>query len=298
MSGAFTSTGMLTNNGLQLLNIDKYLYKKIKGLTIHIIPLSLDKKVNVVRGISTVIKVFTPVIFNPSLTHIAIQLFLEDCDDILIFEYGQYYSNKSDSKKSIFSSSSNSSNEPRESNNENIYYYINTDGARITVFTIDYLKKFENIEPGDKFYDDDKISGLITILIERQHYNISYDECTKNYSDYYQFGNSFETVDCEVINKITVRELRDHFKGEKWLAKKYNVAFHNCQTFGAEIIKKLKAIRINEKDKVRANEKVTLPGCIISSLWHNEKLSLTNTLGRIPIFGLFHDFYLAAHDKA
>ena len=88
MSGSFTSTGMLTNNGLQLLNIDKYLDKKIKGLNIHVIPLTLNKKVNVVRGISSVIKIFTPVIFNPSLTHIAIQLVLEDCDDVLIFEYG------------------------------------------------------------------------------------------------------------------------------------------------------------------------------------------------------------------
>ena len=111
-------------------------------------------------------------------------------------------------------------------------------------------------------------------------------------------NTAFERVDCDVINKINIRELRDHFKGEKWLANKYNVAFHNCQTFGAEIIKKLKAIRIDEKDKVRANEKTTLPGCIISSLWHNEKLPLTNTFGRIPIFGLFHDFYLAAHGKA
>ena len=295
MSGSFTSTGMLTNNGLQLLNIDKYLDKKIKGLTIHIIPLSLDKKVNIVRGISSVIKIFTPVIFNPSLTHVAIQLFLEDCDDILIFEYGQYYSNESNLKKSIFSSSSNSSNEPRKCNNENIYYYINKDGARITIFTYDYLNKFEKIK--GKYYDY-PISDLITDLIKCQHYNISYDELKKHKLNYDQIGNRFDTVDCDVINKITIRELKDHFKGEKWLAKKYNVVFHNCQIFGAEIIKKLKAIRINEKDKVRANEKTTLPGCIINALWHNEKLSLTNTLGRIPIFGLFHDFYLASKDKA
>ena len=297
MSGAFTSTGMVTNDGLQLLNIDKYLDKKIIGLTIHIIPLSLNEKVNVVRGISAVIKIFTPVIFNPSLTHVAIQLFLEDCDDALIFEYGQYYSNDSNLKKSIFSSSSNSSNEPRKSRNENIYYYINTDGARITVFTYDYLNKFEKIE-GKGTYFDYQISELITGLIKCQHYNISYDEYRENKRNYCQFGNSFERVNCNVINKITIKELRDHFKGEKWLAKKYNVAFHNCQTFGAEIIKKLKAIRSNEEDKIRAQEKVTLPGCIISSLWHNEKLSLTNTLGRIPIFGLFHDFYLVSQGKA
>ena len=179
--------------------------------------------------------------------------------------------------------------------NENIYYYINKDGARITVFTYDYLNKFEKLK--GTIYDY-PISNLITNLIKCQHYNIPYNEYKEHNWDYIQFGNRFERVDCDVINKITIRELRDHFKGEKWLANKYNVAFHNCQTFGAEIIKKLKAIRIDEKDKVRANEKTTLPGCIISSLWHNEKLSLTNTLGRIPIFGLFHDFYLAAHGKA
>ena len=117
-------------------------------------------------------------------------------------------------------------------------------------------------------------------------------------SNYIQFRNRFETVDYDVINKITIRELRDHFKGEKWLTKNYNVIFHNCQTFDAEIFKKLKAIRSNEKDKVRANEKTALPGCIINSLWHNEKLSLANTLVRIPIFGLFHDFYLASKGKA
>ena len=73
-------------------------------------------------------------------------------------------------KKSIFSSSSNSSNEPRKSNNENIYYYINEDGARITVFTIDYLNQFKKIK-----YDFE-ISRLIADLIKCQHYNISYDE--------------------------------------------------------------------------------------------------------------------------
>ena len=87
----------------------------------------------------------------------------------------------------------------------------------------------------------------------------------------------------------TVKELIENFKGEKWIAKKYNLLMHNCQTFAAKIIKILKAVRINEEDKLRVVEKTKLPGCIINALWHNEELSLKNTLGRIPIFGLFHD---------
>ena len=39
-----------------------------------------------------------------------------------------------------------------------------------------------------------------------------------------------------------------------------------------------------------------LPSCIISALWHNEKLSLTNTLGRIPIFGYFHDTFVNVYN--
>ena len=209
MSGSFKSTGMLTNDGLKLLKISYYLNKKIKGLTIHIIPLSLDKKINVIRGISTVIKMITPVFYNPSLTHVAIQIFLEDCDDILILEYGQYYSEDSDLNKSIFSSSFNSINEPRENNDENIYYYINKDGARITVFTFDYLNKFENIK---NLKYNFLISNFITNLIKCQHYKISYSDFKKNRANYDNFGNSFERVDCNVINKITVNELIEYFK--------------------------------------------------------------------------------------
>ena len=88
---------------------------------------------------------------------------------------------------------------------------------------------------------------------------------------------------------MTVKELIKNFEGEKWVAEKYNVLTHNCQIFAAEIIKILKATRKNEKDKIRIVEKITLPGCIINALWHNEDLSLTNTLGRIPLFGFYHD---------
>ncbi len=35
----------------------------------------------------------------------------------------------------------------------------------------------------------------------------------------------------------------------------------------------------------------------MNALWHNEKLSLTNTLGRIPIFGIFYDISLVIRGK-
>ena len=75
-------------------------------------------------------------------------------------------------------------------------------------------------------------------------------------------------------------------------ARKYNLITHNCQIFGAGIIKVLKAVRKHEQDKVRMIEKTNLPGCIINSFWYNEKLSWTNILGRIPVFRFFHDLYL------
>ena len=136
-------------------------------------------------------------------------------------------------------------------------------------------------------------------MIKCQNYHFSYSEVGKyeNYNNFYSFANDFEKVDCEVLNKITVKELSDHFKEEKWEAGKYNVLTHKYQIFGAEIIKILKAIRIDKQDKVRMIEKTKLPGCIINSLGHNEELSWTNTLERILVFGLFHDMFTLVKNK-
>jgi len=48
-----------------------------------------------------------------------------------------------------------------------------------------------------------------------------------------------------------------------------------------------------DKDKVRMREKEILPNYIIKNLWENEKLSKINTIGRIPVIGLFYDLYYA-----
>ena len=226
--------------------------------------------------------------YHPSLTHIAIQLNLEDCKDILIIEYGQYLTKDSKNIETPNNFSSSLSKGPRTFKNENSYYYINKDGARITRFSDDYLKKFN--EPNNH--------KLITNLIACQHYQIEYDRLKfkklidKHDSPFQSLFNNFFRVECDIKNKMKVKELIEHFRNKKWEADKYFVLSHNCQKFGAEVVKILKAIRKYEEDKVRGVEKILLPSCIISALWHNEDLSLTNTLGRIPIFGYFHDMIL------
>ena len=147
MSGSLISTGSITNNGLNQLCIDEYLNKNIKGLTIHVIPLSMNEVFLKTQATLRLLKCLVPLIFNPSLTHIAIQLDLENSEDILIIEYGQYLTEDYILNKNFTLNSSGSSGklkEPREYKNENIYYYINRDGARITILTHEYLKEFDS----------------------------------------------------------------------------------------------------------------------------------------------------------
>ena len=93
---------------------------------------------------------------------------------------------------------------------------------------------------------------------------------------------------------MTLKELTNEFLGDLWEAKKYNLASHNCQDFAVEVVKICEAVRINEEDKIRINEKRALPNCLIEALSKNEGYSKVNSLGRIPIFGLFFDLF-AAH---
>ena len=288
MGGSSISTGLMTNKGTKQLELDSYFNKEIESLTIHIIPLSLDDNFRKMQTIGIVIKTFIPMIFNPSLTHIALQLNLKDCDDIFIIEYGHYLTEHSNLKKSLFSSgsssssmSSNSSKNPKTNINSNIYYYINKDGARIT--------KIKNEDLDDYYRKDvEALSKGVSNFIACQYYNLSYYEFQEKNEKFFLY-DYFYTVDCDVKNKLSIKELTKNFKGEKWEAKNYNFLTHNCQDFAVQVIKILDAVRKNEKDKVRMYEKTILPGCLISALWHNEDLSLDNTLGRIPIFGFFHD---------
>ncbi len=274
MSGCFIFTGKETNNGEKNLILDNLLSEKINNLVIHSIPLSTSPVASGLKYMGIKFQNFVNPSLSPTLSHIAIQLNLEN-DDIVIIEYGQYITKDSDIKNGFFSSGSKSSNTPRKDSNDNLYYYINKDGARITAIN---KEKYFNT------YIYDSVNNIIQKIIAAQHYNIPYDEFDFNIFKKGIF-NRFDKIECNVKNKITLGELIDNFKDSKWEAKNYNLLFHNCQTFGAEVIKILKAVRVNESDKIRSFEKFALPNCIVNVLWKNEDLSVVNTLGRVPVLG-------------
>ena len=275
MSGCFISTGKETNKGEHLLKIDNSLNTKIQSLVIHCVPLSNDLMTRIARARGKHLQLFIHPALSFTLCHIAIQLNMEN-EDILIIEYGQYLTQESEIKKGLFcSGSSGSSAEPRTDSNGNLYYYINKDGARLT--KIDQKKYFSNSQ---------KTNELISDIIAAENLHMSYEELIqKGIKKKFEFYN----IECDVKNKITLKELINNFQNENWEAKKYNLLTHNCQTFGAEVITILNAVRINERDKIRTKEKMILPNCMIKALWDNEDLSAVNTLGRVPVFGLAFD---------
>ena len=289
------SSGVLSNNGLELLTINNYLNLQIKDIIIHIIPLSIKSPMTVLRTASGILKQFIPCLYYPSLTHIAIQINLENCEDVLFIEYGEYFSEKTEilneSKKKNFSSSG-SSKQPKPRFDENLYYYINNDGVRLTVITKDTIQKLINKKAQSfpfldaiqrEYIGDNYIHYIISEIIANQLYG------EENIHD--NGLNEFFRVECNIENNVNLNQFIENFKGEKWLAKKYNVVFHNCQDFGCEVIKILKATRKYEIDRIRLREKVILPNCIVNALISNEGLTKKNICGRIPIFGFFHDQY-------
>ena len=208
-----------------------------------------------------------------------------------ILEYGQYYSEESEEIKNtgFFSSSSNGSKSTKNTRTERnnlLYWYINKDGARLTI--IDSIDGFDFCDDLNHF-SKEEISIIGLSVIAANHYSISIEEFDEKKSKLSSISD-FNTINCDIKNKI-VRELCNKFKNKSWEANKYNVITHNCQYFAAEVIKILKAIRINDRDKVRWTEKRMLPNCIISALWDNEDLSVINTIGRIPIFGYIFDAF-------
>ena len=89
------------------------------------------------------------------------------------------------------------------------------------------------------------ISGLISHLIAIQYYNIPLENYLSNVA--IDGAKYFQLVDCDINNKIEIKELINNFKGESWEAKQYNILTHNCQIFAVQIIKILKAVRKKEK---------------------------------------------------
>ena len=256
MSGSSISSGILTNNEEDIPEIERIMKLKIKELSIQIIPLTTNKNVNNIRMFGQFFQLFIhPAILSPTLSHIAIQLNMENDEDIIIMEYGQYLTEKSDiinKNNKIISSCDNcsgSSKGPKKANNSNcLYWYINKDGLRIT--------KISNIR--------NKNSKFITQIIALNHYGITLEEFNEK-NKALLFGTLFECIDCNIENKITLKELCNNFIGKKWEAKNYNFAWKNCQHFAAEVINILKATRKKEYHKIRSVEKFILPNCIISA---------------------------------
>ena len=135
MSGSVFSSGNLTNNGAKLLEISDILEARIISLDIYNIPLSKGILMTAARTIGKTLQPFIHPALSPSLCHIAIKLNLENIEDGIIIEYGQYFSKDSDKKNNnifISSSPNSSSNQPREEQDNYKYYYINSEGVRIT----------------------------------------------------------------------------------------------------------------------------------------------------------------------
>ena len=277
MSGTFYSSGKLTNEGAKKLDIRPYLNSKIDSISLYIIPIQLNKGMDILKGIEMRLKLFLHPALIPNASHVAVQLNMEN-KDIFLMEYGQYLTKNSEKENvGMFSllNKVGSSSDPREENNDVEYYYINKDGVRISKFGFKMEGDFKELN-----------KKLIT-EISTKYYGITEEEFLRINE---RESNIFHAFLCKINNKMTLQELFSHFEGKKeWEAQGYNVATHNCQDFGAEIIKILKAERVDESLKIRTREKMIMPNCIINAFWHNEQWSLTNTLGRIPIFGFFYD---------
>ena len=131
MSGSFKSTGKYTNLGEEPLDISNILNLRIISLDIYSIPLSTGFLFDCIRGFGKLLQPLVHPSISPTFCHIAIKLNLENLDDIIIIEYGQYLTEESEkyftNENPIFSSSNY-----RSENNKARYYYLNEDGVRIT----------------------------------------------------------------------------------------------------------------------------------------------------------------------
>ncbi len=307
MSGKYLSSGMLSNKGERIFEkeLSTIMDLKIKSISILRIPLFNSFFNHTLQDMLDCFKLLIhPAIFSLTLSHYAIQLNMENDKDIIIAEYGQYLakdSNNIDVKYNYNFNNSSSTNIKREQENDNHYYYINKDGVRLTKVDFDYYYKnlgnyqyshyIKNIRWTD--VPEEIKSILILYIIASNHYKIPLNKFLEGLDsgEFSMAQRVFQCINCEINNKITLREFCSNFIGEKWEARNYTLYKNNCQKFAAEVIKILKATRIKETDKIRTFEKKSLPNCMIKELWKNEKLSLTNSLGRIPIFGFFYDVY-------
>ena len=256
------------------LDISNISNLKILGLDIYSIPLSTSLFSDVMRGIGKILQLFFHPVISPTFCHIALKLNLENLDDIVIIEYGQYLTEES--LRYFDRAISNlGSSDYRSENNKAKYYYIKKDGVRIT-----------KIEKKNRIINLTESVSVSEYLNEVDNSILDRNSISKKL-------NQVNIIKCNVKKNMTLKQLINILSNEKWEANEYNVAKHNCQDFAAEVIKILKVVRINESDKIRLNEKYALPNCMIRALSNNEEISKINIVGRIPIFGLYFDIVFA-----
>ena len=229
--------------------LERIMRLKIKDITVQIIPLSSEKPVYYFRAIGRAFQFLLHPALTPTFCHVAIQLNMENDEDIIIIEYGQYLSDKSEMITSnIISSGSDSSNIPRIKNDKALYWYINNDGARLTKINNKYFGKNKISE-----LSRDDIDFIVSKIIASYHHNIPYEEVNYNFNS---FMEGYFHFSCDIQKNLTLKELLDNFKEENWEAKNYCVLTNNCQDFAAKILKLLKATRRNENIKIRTYEKM------------------------------------------
>ena len=69
------------------------------------------------------------------------------------------------------------------------------------------------------------------------------------------YMEGYFSIFCSIKEKMTLRELSNQLKDERWKAKNYCVLSNNCQEFAAEVIRILKAVRTDERTRIRTIEK-------------------------------------------
>ena len=85
MSGKCFSSGKLTNKGAKDLYIWPYLNLKIDSISLHIIPIALDSfGVDLAKRYEDFLKCFLHPALLPTVSHIAVQLNMENKDLFLI----------------------------------------------------------------------------------------------------------------------------------------------------------------------------------------------------------------------
>ena len=288
MSGKL-GTGLATNMLYNEENIEKFFNLRIKNIVIRTITLSKNTFFHMLKTLGIFLQNFITPILSPTLSHLIIQLNMENNKDIFLIEYGPYFAKDNIQVPNLGNTSVLSAlksvGEMFEENNKTPYWFINnTGGARIS--KLNYERYFFNGDPSK--YPKEVVELTISDAIEDQCFGVyeDYDEMSKYKT---VFKDGFKYVKCDILNKITLGELWKDFKGENWKAENYIMGIHDCQTFAAEVIRKLKGIRINEHDKTRMREKKLLPYCVIQALKENEQFNTLNFIGSIPILGFFVD---------